>query len=497
MATALETNTTEQDWVKFCERHAVVAAQDFAKSCYQYIHRTLPETARSTVTHKDFLRRFVECFTETFDKDYARRRLQLTKVSNGSSPLEDVNEIVSDNEEGSPKMPHKHFLRRLSFKMLRKGREIFAKQHSDDSESKTKLAKIVVECRKEGFVNYTTPECLDQAGSPPKWEKCRLALIKAVGGYMLEFYSPPKSTKPKSGVFCALIVEARETTALEMPDHENTFVLKADNNIEYVIEAPSTDEMRSWLATIRYCMRSMQGHDLAGAGEFALKDGHHQSGDPPEVPPRHLTSGQRNSFGSNSEFSPQSETNGTVESDIGQLLKKELWFHGTLGRSEAAQLVLHEGPANHGLFLVRQSETRTGEFVLTFNFRGRAKHLRMTINELGQCRVQHFWFQSIYEMLEHFRRQPIPLESGGNSDVTLTDYVVNPGARAQLQGSLPRTVGQTTIQQSQGGQERRPPPLPEQRNVQTHNGSVRTQEITLEQVTEATNRAVENQYSFV
>lgn len=86
--------------------------------------------------------------------------------------------------------------------MLRKGRDFFHKQHSDDvemssSHSKTKLAKIVVECRKEGIVNYSTPESLDQPGGPPKWERCRLALVKAVGGYMLEFYSPPKSTKVK------------------------------------------------------------------------------------------------------------------------------------------------------------------------------------------------------------------------------------------------------------------------------------------------------------
>ena len=59
-------------------------------------------------------------------------------------------------------------------------------------------------------------------------------------------------------MFCFLITEARETTALEMPDHENTFVLKAGNNLEYVIEARDTDDMRSWLATIRYCMRSTQ-----------------------------------------------------------------------------------------------------------------------------------------------------------------------------------------------------------------------------------------------
>lgn len=97
--------------------------------------------------------------------------------------------------------------------MLRKGRDLFHKQHSDDvdghtgsgggtSHSKTKLAKIVVECRKEGIVNYSTPESLDQPGGPPKWERCRLALVKAVGGYMLEFYSPPKSTKVRLTFDC-------------------------------------------------------------------------------------------------------------------------------------------------------------------------------------------------------------------------------------------------------------------------------------------------------
>ena len=36
-----------------------------------------------------------------------------------------------------------------------------------------------------------------------------------------------QATKPCAGVFCILITEARETTALEMPDHDSTFVLKA------------------------------------------------------------------------------------------------------------------------------------------------------------------------------------------------------------------------------------------------------------------------------
>ncbi|CAG9861039.1 unnamed protein product [Phyllotreta striolata] len=504
MAAASETPPADAAWINFCERHAQAAAQDFSKSCAQFINVNLPEHAKSTVTHKDFLRKYLEFFKDQFEMDFNKRRLHNTKISNGVSSKSEEEPL--ENEDGSPKMQHKPFFRRLSFKVLRKSKDLFHKQHSEDTDlthSKTKLAKIVVECRKEGIVNYSTPESLDQPGGPPKWEKCRLQLVKATGGYMLEFYSPPKNQKPRSGVFCALITEARETTALEMPDHENTFVLKASNNMEFVIEALDTDDMRSWLATIRYCMRSGPSGQESSAGEH--KDYHHPEA--PDLPPRHLAGrgGDRLSSSSNFEICPNTgEPVNPMESDIGQTLKKELWFHGMLGRTEAAQQVLHDGATGHGRFLVRQSETRTGEFVLTFNFQGRAKHLRMTINEQGQCRVQHFWFQSIYEMLEHFRSQPIPLESGGNSDVTLTDYILNPNARQQHQGSTGRSptgVGvaapQPALTNGQG-QERRAPPVPEPRQVQTHNGSVRTQETSIEQIqAEASNRAVENQYSFV
>lgn len=456
-------------WLEFCDRHAQAAAQDFSRSCVQYISMNLPENARASLTHADFLNKFVESFTRHFELDFCKRRLQSQRISSNGARHhgDDLSDNTSDNEDGSPKMQHKPFFRRLSFKVLRKGKELFHKQHSDEVElasSRTKLAKIVVECRKEGIVNYSTPESLDQPIGPPKWERCRLALVKAVGGYMLEFYTPPKSTKPRSGVFCALITEARETTALEMPDHENTFVLKANNNMEFVIEAHDTDDMRSWLATIKYCMRSVPGSESGGFSELGKQDYHH--GDAPELPPRHTGGGRigdRLSSSSNFELCTNTSDANGVEADIGQTLKKEFWFHGTLGRSEAAQLVLHDGASGHGLFLVRQSETRTGEFVLTFNFQGRAKHLRMTINDQGQCRVQHFWFHTIYEMLEKFRQSPIPLESGGSSDVTLTDFVVNPNARsghARIPLGLPPGGGAGS---SNG--ERRAPPVPETQHV--------------------------------
>lgn len=40
-----------------------------------------------------------------------------------------------------------------------------------------------------------TPESLDQPTESQKWEKCKLALVKTVGGYLLEFYSPPNAKK--------------------------------------------------------------------------------------------------------------------------------------------------------------------------------------------------------------------------------------------------------------------------------------------------------------
>lgn len=44
-----------------------------------------------------------------------------------------------------------------------------------------------------------------------------------------------------------------------------------------------------------------------------------------------------------------------------------------VSRNNATQLVLSNGIAGNGQYLVRQSESREGDFVLTFNCHNRAK----------------------------------------------------------------------------------------------------------------------------
>ncbi|XP_034941555.1 SH2B adapter protein 1 isoform X2 [Chelonus insularis] len=507
------------DWVEFCDRHARAAASDFAKAFCTYVSLNLPESARTTLSHRDFLRKFIDTFCEHFENEYLRRSARSPSFhdtrhvipnstsQNNRTPLRaSSHEEFSDYSEHdgeivSPKPTHKPFFRRLSFKGFKKGKGFFHKQQSDevelshsdsrkDKHTKSKLSKIVVECRKEGVVNTLMGENPD---GTQKWEKSRLALIKAIGGYMLEFYSPPKAVKPRSGVFCSVITEARETTALEMPDHENTFVLKTQN-AEFVIEAHDSADMRSWLATIRYCMRtaflnsmnsttndssgdglghsSTAGQDgdrvRANSASKSSRSGHDHANDltnPPELPPRLRTRSNSNLELCSSQQEIEQMSGNEGEPDIAVSLREYPWFHGTLPRSDAAQLVLHNAANGHGVFLVRQSETRKGEFVLTFNFQGRAKHLRMTLNEQGHCRVQHLSFPAIADMLDHFRQNAIPLESGGTADVMLTEFVVANHALRPVVHPVANTNLQTP-------QERRPAAVPEPREVRVSSGSL-------------------------
>ena len=116
-----------------------------------------------------------------------------------------------------------------------------------------------VECVKEGPVKFTSTSSEHQATSTAstnsiaaataaaaadcsgKWEKARMALVRAptgvAGGQMLVFFSSTSSSKPKAGLLTILITEAREASALEVPDcHEATLVLKTESiEVRYLL----------------------------------------------------------------------------------------------------------------------------------------------------------------------------------------------------------------------------------------------------------------------
>nr|XP_057928051.1 SH2B adapter protein 3 isoform X2 [Doryrhamphus excisus] len=293
----------------------------------------------------------------------------------------------------------------------------------------------VSSCCKEGQLRYLF---VDDAisDSQPRWQRCRLLVRRirvaegGVGeGYQLELYDPPKASIPKLTTHCSDIQEVRRCNRLEMPDNLNTFVLKV-NRGSLIFETDNDQQVSSWTTEIKECISNRSGSVdlelLPSPADSSISTNHRASSE----------------LGSQSEWRPGSshlvhQTRPvTISCPVTFTLPEPVihktdhflfsypWFHGPISRVKAAHLVQSSGAEAHGVFLVRQSETRRGDYVLTFNYQGKAKHLRLSLTDGGHCRVQHLRFPSVIEMLSHFQLSPIPLDCGAAGAVTLSSFVV-------------------------------------------------------------------------
>ncbi|XP_075384624.1 SH2B adapter protein 2 [Tenrec ecaudatus] len=524
--------TLGPDWRRFCELHAQAAAADFAHKFCRFLRDNpaydTPDAGAS------FSRHFAANFLDAFGEE-VRRVLGASPAPRGASEEADAMDPDAAGPPALKAAAHGHSrssedvsraaararvrkgfsLRNMSLCVVDGVRDMWHRRAEPEPPaeprdrwtrrlrlSRTLAAKVeLVDIQREGALRFmVADDAATGPGGAAQWQKCRLLLRRAVAGerFRLEFFVPPKASRPKVSIPLSAIIEVRTTMPLEMPERDNTFVLKVENGAEYILETIDSLQKHSWVADIQGCVDPGDSEEdaepsctrggclasrVASCSCELLADGRWEQGwsgnslmcvlsttptlssaaDVPRPPETAATAGTvvtaphgraRDAVGESLAHVPletflqsleppggsgggsSSGGSGGDSSNTGEEgaepepepepqleLSEYPWFHGTLSRVKAAQLVLAGGPRNHGLFVIRQSETRPGEYVLTFNFQGKAKHLRLSLNGHGQCHVQHLWFQSVLDMLRHFHTHPIPLESGGSADITLRSYV--------------------------------------------------------------------------
>ncbi|XP_048957594.1 SH2B adapter protein 3 isoform X1 [Canis lupus baileyi] len=444
-------------WSEFCELHAVAAARELARQ-YWLFAREHPHHAplRAELVSLQFTDLFQRYFCREVREGWApgppgsrtappardyrdtgrgapAKAEAAPPAEAGPGPAAPALPKARSSEELAPPRPPaactfqhlRHSLRHL----LRRGSAGELPAAAGDAGEGPGRAGLARKLLPWSLAREPPPEALKEAAlrysladeasmdSGARWQRGRLALRRAPGpdggaDRVLELFDPPKSSKPKLQAACSNIQEVRRCTRLEMPDNLYTFVLKVKDRTDIIFEVGDEQQLNSWMAELRECT----GH------------GRLESTDPEMHIPSALEPGTSTSpRGSTDSLNQGASPGGLLDpacQKTDHFLSCYPWFHGPISRVKAAQLVQLQGPDAHGVFLVRQSETRRGEYVLTFNFQGIAKHLRLSLTERGQCRVQHLHFPSVVDMLHHFQRSPIPLECGAACDVRLSSYVV-------------------------------------------------------------------------
>uniref|UniRef100_A0A3Q2PZ66 SHC-transforming protein 1 n=1 Tax=Fundulus heteroclitus TaxID=8078 RepID=A0A3Q2PZ66_FUNHE len=97
-----------------------------------------------------------------------------------------------------------------------------------------------------------------------------------------------------------------------------------------------------------------------------------------------------------------------VPPSLVQQLQNEIWFHGSLSRREAERLLTRDGD-----FLVRESGTTPGQYVLTGQQGGQPKHL-LLVDPEGVVRTKDHRFGSVSHLISYHMDNRLPIVSAGS-----------------------------------------------------------------------------------
>ncbi|XP_026084920.1 SHC-transforming protein 1 isoform X2 [Carassius auratus] len=107
---------------------------------------------------------------------------------------------------------------------------------------------------------------------------------------------------------------------------------------------------------------------------------------------------------------------GTVAPPLAEQLQNEPWFHGPISRRQAERLLTKDGD-----FLVRESNTTPGQYVLTGQQGGQSKHL-LLVDPEGVVRTKDHRFESVSHLISYHKDNRLPIISAG-SEVCLQQPV--------------------------------------------------------------------------
>ncbi|XP_066465056.1 SHC-transforming protein 1 isoform X1 [Eleutherodactylus coqui] len=131
-----------------------------------------------------------------------------------------------------------------------------------------------------------------------------------------------------------------------------------------------------------------------------------QNLDKSRQPARGATNGQRDIF----DMKPFEEAIPPGESSVSmeEQLKQEPWYHGKMTRKEAERLLRVNGD-----FLVRESTTTPGQYVLTGLQNGQPKHL-LLVDPEGVVRTKDHRFESVSHLISYHMDNHLPIISAGS-----------------------------------------------------------------------------------
>lgn len=203
---------TSGRWEDFCKKHGTTAAKQFAREVKHFVDNNPVYEGMSSATI--FAKKFVEYFNQTFSAELMN--ITFADFSEPDSPSaypfaadtkweSTSNSHHNSREQGQldvgVKARSKFNLRQLFSKRSSSMDSPGNSQHNGNHHDNGKLRQLAIpvdneraqnEIRKDSILDYLVN--LDSGADLEEffWQKCRVLLYKAPGGYMLEFYAPPK-----------------------------------------------------------------------------------------------------------------------------------------------------------------------------------------------------------------------------------------------------------------------------------------------------------------